>query len=82
VDPLYVWCSGIPDHNRIGLYLIPPFGATRTILIVLPDAPVAQPYVLVLGSVIAGLSSRMEDTYGRCRIQNMARPFTLLCPAS
>ena len=37
---------------RIGLYLIPPFGATLTILIALPDASVAQPYALVAGSVV------------------------------
>jgi CBS domain-containing membrane protein len=37
---------------RIGLFLIPPFGATLTILLVIPDAPVAQPYALVAGSVV------------------------------
>jgi CBS domain-containing membrane protein len=40
------------EHDRIGLFLIPPFGATLTILIDLPDAPVAQPYALVVGSVV------------------------------
>ena len=40
------------ENNEIGLYLIPPFGATLTILIDLPRAPVAQPYALVAGSVV------------------------------
>jgi CBS-domain-containing membrane protein len=40
------------ENNQIGLYLIPPFGATLTILIDLPQAPVAQPYALVAGSVV------------------------------
>lgn len=43
------------ENNQIGLFLIPPFGATLTILLVLPDALVAQPYALVVGSV-AGAS--------------------------
>src|ERR1700739_82932 len=37
---------------RIGLYLIPPFGATLTILLDLPEAPVAQPFALIVGSVV------------------------------
>src|SRR5258708_27427730 len=40
------------EDNRLGLYLIPPFGATLTILLDLPEAPVAQPYSLVAGSVV------------------------------
>jgi CBS-domain-containing membrane protein len=40
------------EDNRLGLYLIPPFGATLTILLDLPEAPVAQPYTLVAGSVV------------------------------
>ena len=54
----YVWIlsmfgllAGLEDY-RIGLYLIPPFGATLSILLGLPDAPVAQPYALVTGSVV------------------------------
>lgn len=43
---------GTLEHNRIGLYLIPPFGATLTILLDLPDAAVAQPYALIVGSVL------------------------------
>jgi CBS domain-containing membrane protein len=40
------------EDNRMGLYLIPPFGATLTILLDLPESPVAQPYALVAGSVV------------------------------
>ena len=40
------------EDIRIGLFLIPPFGATLTILLVLPEAQVAQPYALVAGSVV------------------------------
>jgi CBS domain-containing membrane protein len=40
------------EFNKVGLYLVPPFGATLTILLLLPDAPVAQPYALVVGSVV------------------------------
>jgi CBS-domain-containing membrane protein len=39
------------EANRIGVFLVPPFAATRTILMLLPDAPVAQPYALIAGSV-------------------------------
>ena len=53
----YVWIAlmfgvlaGL-EHNRIGLFLVPPFGATMTILLMLPEASVAQPYAVVAGSV-------------------------------
>jgi CBS domain-containing membrane protein len=39
------------EANRIGVFLVPPFAATLTILVLLPDAPVAQPYALITGSV-------------------------------
>jgi CBS-domain-containing membrane protein len=39
------------EHNRIGLFLVPPFGATLTLLLALPGASVAQPYAVVAGSV-------------------------------
>jgi CBS-domain-containing membrane protein len=43
--------AGLEDI-RIGLFLIPPFGATLSVLIDLPEAPVAQPYAVVAGSVV------------------------------
>lgn len=39
------------EHNRLRLFLVPPFAATMTILLVLPEASVAQPYAVVAGSV-------------------------------
>jgi CBS-domain-containing membrane protein len=54
----YVWILSMfgllamLEHDRIGLFLIPPFGATLTILIDIPGAPVAQPFAVVLGSVV------------------------------
>ena len=39
------------EANKIGLFLVPPFGATLTILLVLPEAAIAQPYAPIAGSV-------------------------------
>ena len=53
----YLWVAAmfavlaVLEANRIGVFLVPPFGATLTILMLLPDAPVAQPYALIAGSV-------------------------------
>jgi CBS-domain-containing membrane protein len=53
----YVWVAAmfgvlaLLESNRIGVFLVPPFGATLTILVSLPDAPVAHPYALIAGSV-------------------------------
>ena len=55
----YLWVAAMfgllaaLEANRIGVFLVPPFGATLTILMLLPDAPVAQPYALIAGSVCA-----------------------------
>lgn len=40
------------EANRVGLFLVPPFGATLSILLLLPDSAIAQPYALVAGSVV------------------------------
>ncbi len=53
------------EDNRIGLYLIPPFGATLTILLDLPDAPVAQPYALVVGSVVGASIGTLLSLFSR-----------------
>ena len=53
----YLWVAAmfgvlaILEANRIGVFLVPPFGATLTMLMLLPDAAVAQPYALIAGSV-------------------------------
>jgi CBS-domain-containing membrane protein len=53
------------EHNQIGLYLIPPFGATLTILLDLPEAPVAQPYALVTGSVVGASVGTLLSLFSR-----------------
>ena len=53
----YLWVAAmfgllaLLEANRIGIFLVPPFAATLTILMLLPEAPVAQPYALIAGSV-------------------------------
>ncbi|MGH9326973.1 MAG: HPP family protein [Terriglobia bacterium] len=57
----YLWFAGMfgvlaaLEANKIGLYLVPPFGATLSILLLLADAAIAQSYAVILGSV-AGAS--------------------------
>lgn len=54
---IYLWVAAmfgvlaLLEANRIGVFLVPPFGATLTMLMLLPDAAVAQPYALIAGSV-------------------------------
>jgi CBS-domain-containing membrane protein len=54
----YLWIAGMfgilaaLEANRLGLFLVPPFGATLSILLLLPDASIAQPYALITGSVV------------------------------
>jgi HPP family len=53
----YLWVAAMfgvlatLEANRIGVFLVPPFAATLTILMLLSEAPVAQPYALIVGSV-------------------------------
>jgi len=53
----YLWVAAmfgvlaVLEANRIGVFLVPPFAATLTILMLLPETPVAQPYALIVGSV-------------------------------
>jgi CBS-domain-containing membrane protein len=53
------------ENNQIGLYLIPPFGATLTILLDLPEAPVAQPYALIIGSVAGATVGTLISLFSR-----------------
>lgn len=53
------------EHNRIGLFLVPPFGATLTILLMLPDASVAQPYAVVAGSVAGAATGTTLSWFAR-----------------
>src|ERR1700730_12899805 len=73
----YLWVAAmfgalaLLEANRIGVFLVPPFGATLTILMLLPEAPVAQPYALIAGSVCGaavgtGISFLGSACHDRC----------------
>jgi CBS-domain-containing membrane protein len=53
------------EANRIGLYLIPPFGATLSILFLVPDAAIAQPYALIVGSVAGASIGTLMSLFAR-----------------
>jgi CBS domain-containing membrane protein len=53
------------ETNRVGLFLVPPFGATLSILLVLPDAAIAQPYALIVGSVAGASLGTVFSRYHR-----------------
>jgi CBS-domain-containing membrane protein len=38
------------DLRRGGIFLVPPFAATMTILLYLPDVSIAQPFTIIFGS--------------------------------
>ena len=67
----YLWVFGMfsllatLEANRIGLFLVPPFGATLTILFLLPDAAIAQPYALIGGSVCGAAVGTGISCFGR-----------------
>lgn len=43
------------QRDRIGLFLVPPFLTTLTILHLLPDSAIAQPYPVIFGSVVGSV---------------------------
>lgn len=51
ISAMFAVLAGL-EHNRIGLFLVPPFGATLTILLLLPEVSIAQPYAVIAGSVM------------------------------
>jgi CBS-domain-containing membrane protein len=53
------------EANRIGLYLVPPFGATLSILFLLPDAAIAQRYALIAGSVAGASVGTVMSLFAR-----------------
>ncbi len=62
--PSYAWMATIlglvalAEHNRLGLFLVPPFAATLTIILLLPDASLSQPYPVVIGMTVgAGIGT-------------------------
>jgi CBS domain-containing membrane protein len=56
---------GALEANRIGVFLAPPFAATLTILVLLPDTAVAQPYALITGSVCGAAVGTAISFFGR-----------------
>src|ERR1700733_11469346 len=40
------------DLRHGGIFLVPPFAATMTILVYLPDVAIAQPFAIVVGSTL------------------------------
>lgn len=66
----YLWVAGmfcilaVLQADRIGLFLVPPFGATLTILVLLPNASVAQPYALIGGSVVGAAVGTASGFFG------------------
>jgi CBS-domain-containing membrane protein len=69
--PGCLWLAGMfgilaaLEANRIGLYLVPPFGATLSILLLLPDATIAQPYALIVGSVAGASVGTLMSLFAR-----------------
>ena len=53
------------EANRIGLYLVPPFGATLSILYLVPDAEIGQPYALIVGSVAGASIGTLMSLFAR-----------------
>jgi len=53
------------ETNRLGLFLVPPFGATLSILLVLSDAQIAQPYALIGGSVTGAAVGTVLSLFAR-----------------
>lgn len=67
----YLWVAAMfgvlacLEANRVGLYLVPPFGATLSILLLLPDAAIAQPYALIVGSVAGDSVGTLISMFAR-----------------
>ncbi len=53
------------EANKIGLYLVPPFGATLSILLLLSDAAIAQPYAVITGSVVGASVGTVSSLFAR-----------------
>jgi len=41
--------------TRLGLYLVPPFGATSLLLFAVPNSPLAQPWSAIVGNTLSAL---------------------------
>lgn len=67
----YLWIVGMfgllagLEANKVGLYLVPPFGATLSILLLLSDAAIAQPYAVITGSVVGASIGTLISLFTR-----------------
>lgn len=67
----YLWVAAMfgvlaaLEANRVGLYLVPPFGATLSILLLLPESAIAQPYALIAGSVVGASVGTVISLFAR-----------------
>jgi CBS domain-containing membrane protein len=52
-------------RNEYGLYLVPPFLATLSILHFLPDVAIAQPYAVISGSVVGASIGTLISRFGQ-----------------
>ena len=81
----YLWVAAMfgllaaLEENRIGVFLVPPFGATLTILMLLPDTPVAQPYALIVGSVCGAAVGTGVSLFGQRSRNGGARNDRFVC---
>jgi CBS-domain-containing membrane protein len=66
----YLWflimlaCMALLTRDRLGLYLVPPFFATLSILHFLPDVAIAQPYAVVAGSIVGASVGTLVTRFG------------------
>lgn len=67
------------EDIRIGLYLIPRFGAKLTILLALPDASVAQPYAVIAGSVVGATVGTLLSFFSHGTLMAIVAAVTAFC---
>lgn len=53
------------DVDHLGLFLVPPFAATLTIILLLPDVGVAQPYAVIVGSTVGAGVGTIVNFFGQ-----------------
>jgi CBS-domain-containing membrane protein len=66
--PAYLWFLGMLgvlvflDKNRVGFFLVPAFLSTLSIIHLLPEHPISQPYAVIVGSVLgSGVGAFMAE---------------------
>jgi CBS-domain-containing membrane protein len=53
------------DRRHDGIFLVPPFAATMTILLYLPNVSIAQPFAIVIGSTSgAAIGTLLSFAFG------------------